>query len=337
MTRKKPLITVLCCLLGNLIFNMSCSPSTLLKPGTTLTPLLEDDQGNTPLHWAVKSGNHQEISRLLAAGASPTAINAVGLQPIDMAILEDDLPTLEFMHQLQPLKPNSGSQSVLLEAARRGYWSIVNKALEYGLDINAGSDYTLMHYAASQQNISQMHWLKQHGSDINRQTGTFKQSPLEYTYKTLAIAQALLELGADINLKNPHSGATVAHSAAQYDLKGDVLEFLLKQGANMNQYNWNGHTPVHVAAVEGNIIALRIMAQHHTDFSSLSWQGQGIFQLALTNLEPEDLHWLSTVVPESALAQDISYIIKNSFQFQLTPEKQNLVNKLNQDLSHVPS
>ena len=51
---------------------------TPLGDHTLQNPLVTNEQGNTPLHWAALNGHAEAARLLLAAGASPSALNRWG-------------------------------------------------------------------------------------------------------------------------------------------------------------------------------------------------------------------------------------------------------------------
>lgn len=50
---------------------------------------LANTEGNTPLHWACVNGQTAAVRALLAAGASPSALNAQEMTPVDEALIRD--------------------------------------------------------------------------------------------------------------------------------------------------------------------------------------------------------------------------------------------------------
>ena len=78
----------------------ACPPSRLSHPSplsiifspkqTTQDPSTPNAQGNTPLHWACFNGAPAAVAALLAAGASPAALNAAERTPVDEAHARGD-------------------------------------------------------------------------------------------------------------------------------------------------------------------------------------------------------------------------------------------------------
>lgn len=87
--------------------------------------------------------------------------------------------------------------------------------------------------------------IKQHiaaGSDLNEQEPTLGSSPLisAAVFGRTEVARALIEAGANVNLKN-NEGSTALHSAA-FLCRLEIVEMLLENGADKELLNNYGST-----------------------------------------------------------------------------------------------
>lgn len=91
----------------------------------------------------------------------------------------------------------------------------------------------------SAQSVKIADLLIRNGADVNAQTNE-GSTPLHYAIANPALAQRLLQAGADITLQN-QEGAVIHVSG----LTPAVLQLLIDQGADINLRNREGQTPLH--------------------------------------------------------------------------------------------
>ncbi|MGM0851444.1 MAG: ankyrin repeat domain-containing protein [Bacillota bacterium] len=83
----------------------------------------------------------------------------------------------------------------------------------------------------------------------------------------MEIVELLLNFGADINsISNSKVSYIPSNTALHAGIAGkaskELLEFLLKQGANVNQPDSSGHTPLHIAAFDGSEEIVSLLLAH---------------------------------------------------------------------------
>lgn len=95
----------------------------------------------------------------------------------------------------------------------------------------------------------------------------FGHSPIFASIKSgdLNIMKYMVEAGADIDFqRNEGFNNTPLHFAME-DCNEDIIDFLLKNGANISLYNNANRLPIHEAAVSGCISGLRLLLKHQSD------------------------------------------------------------------------
>jgi ankyrin repeat protein len=160
-----------------------------------------DQHGNTPLHYAIESGDIGLVRLLIEQGADVNAVNKEGVTP-------------------------------LIKAAQFGQTEIVKFLHEHGADVNRANSKgeTALFKAAEGNHIETVQYLLQAGADVNKKTNIGKTALMtaaEYGYDSLV--SLLLRHGADVHVKD-QTGNT-ALSLAQYWKHEQIIKQLKQKGA----------------------------------------------------------------------------------------------------------
>ena len=155
----------------------------------------------------------------------------------------------------------------LYYSVKYGDRKVAKLLIQNGADVNA-KDFlhqTPLEIAASFGKIKVAELLLQNGADVNAVNG-----PLNFTALFLAagngnpkMAQLLLENGANVKAKST-SGMTPIHSVAynDYDHPAEIIEILLKYGADINAIDDHKRTPLHIAISKMNFKAAEMLLKH---------------------------------------------------------------------------
>ncbi|EWC43892.1 hypothetical protein DRE_01244 [Drechslerella stenobrocha 248] len=196
--------------------------------------ITQDGSGNTPLHLAAKSGN-QDIVR-------------------------------EFIDSGVPLNMTSGSGRTALHcAAFKGFYDIIKLLKLAGADINIadGGGNTPLHLAAKKSCL----WASiQLIPEATSQTEESKaeRSPIYFAVKrcNLFLVKELLKFPT--LLPTPDSNniqSLLLHMALGYR-ESDIAEALCAGGVAVDTQDRYGRTPLHVAAMKGDIASMEILLKH---------------------------------------------------------------------------
>lgn len=111
------------------------------------------------------------------------------------------------------------------------------------------------------------------GETVRRLLGDDPDLAREYTDEgwtalhlaaTPEIAAMLLDAGADINARNRHKFAGPGNSplsAAVYQQRNEVIRLLIERGADLNQGDNAGFTPLHLAIANGYVESARMLLE----------------------------------------------------------------------------
>lgn len=124
--------------------------------------------------------------------------------------------------------------------------------------------------------------------DINQEDG-YGRTPIfdAILFNSLDILELLIKNGANIN-KRDINGETPLFRAAGWNHPGPT-EVLLKYGANTNIPNKNGETPLHFAAKYLHIKSIKILLKYGADPNVLTYTGATPLLLIITSaMDPKD-------------------------------------------------
>ncbi|XP_041832937.1 ankyrin repeat and SOCS box protein 15b isoform X2 [Melanotaenia boesemani] len=189
----------------------------------------QTEDGDTAVTLAAEAGRVENVKMLLQHGASPHNTNSRNESPLLFAVRQSS-----YDMALTLIMGGSFVEQVCLtkwtathEAAKVGCPTILMLLLRHGAKVTArdGHGVTPLGIAAKHGNTEALDILIQHGGDVNAQAS---------------------------------NGDTVL-----YDASGsgnlDCIELLLQHGANPNVASYACQLPIHRAAYEGHILALRTL------------------------------------------------------------------------------
>jgi uncharacterized protein len=240
-----------------------------LRGGADVNALQQD--GSSPLLWAVYRVDHELVKELLQRGARPDAANVLGASPLAEAVNVADLElvTLLLKAGANPNLGNEDGQMPLMLAARTGSLPVVQALVKAGADVNARErtrEQTALMWAIAANSPEVVDFLIKRKADVEvraaandwgnqitsepraqyRNTGGL--TPLLYAtrFGCLDCAKSLLKAGADINRPTP-DGVTPLMNAID-NLNYATANYLLDQGANPHLSDWWGRTALYLTA-----------------------------------------------------------------------------------------
>ncbi|XP_076009331.1 cyclin-dependent kinase 4 inhibitor C [Genypterus blacodes] len=134
--------------------------------------------------------------------------------------------------------------------------------------------------ASARGDLPQVLLLLENGADINGYNKYGRTALQVVKLGAPAVAEALLKAGARPNLRDPVCGLTVMHDAAREGF-ADMVLVLLAYGANVNLVDTRGNLPLHLAAREGHLEAVKLLIGSTADPRKANGLGYTACQLAL--------------------------------------------------------
>lgn len=242
---------------------------------------IADSLGNTPLHLAVTKASSQVILTLLKAGADREARNYVGCTPLHLAVIERREESVECLvahgirvnAAISPPKATNSASPISFSAS----W--IDTAAPKP-SIPPLQRPTALHLAATNgdTNIASLLISSRHRVDLESRTSDGR-TPLHAAVlaSQLPTVSLLLDHGADIEAHDLHK-RTALHlvvGSGPSDMLIStsqtpsaqilILSHLLHRSASTAARETDGSTPLHIAAFEGDVTAVRVLLDAGAD------------------------------------------------------------------------
>ena len=215
----------------------------------------------SPLYYAAIYGLYDLVERLIAG--HPEQVNTRG------------------GHYLLPLPA----------ALFKKHFRIANLLCTHGavVDVQFADNFTLLHVASSNDQVDIMRWLLDHGADKNART-KYLWTPLygAVLRPWSKAAQVLLEHNADANLQDIH-GRTPLHRTLVHGMDRmliDVVRRLLEHGADPN-IRTNHTTPLHQASSHGSLEVARLLLSYGANVDEKDENGKTPLQVVASSRHEE--------------------------------------------------
>mmetsp|Transcript_10021 Transcript_10021/g.13110 ORF Transcript_10021/g.13110 Transcript_10021/m.13110 type:complete len:808 (+) Transcript_10021:69-2492(+) len=255
--------------------------------------------GFNGLHWAAKQ-NHLPIIRFLC-GETEIDVNEMqrtGMTALHLASFNGNDQVVRYLVKeagvdINQTKGGTGSTAVFL-CSQLGHIDVLRFLVKYGADVNVPSTRgsTPLHVAAEYAELECVKCLiNEGGAKVNianddgftalmKCCGIFGAQPS--IERRSSVVKFLLEkAGADVNAKEKNM-RTSLHLAAAYGYV-EIIEVLLEHGANIDDQDSAGFSPLCDAASRGKKNALRLLLSEGADPTIRGWNGNTFLHLASAN------------------------------------------------------
>jgi len=210
-----------------------------------------------------------------AISKDPSRLNALdpqGNTPLHYAVLNSYLPLIDWL-KARGVDPNGHGHygdtplHLAIITDRSPNNAVLDKLLSMGADVNAPNDYgdTPLHRAAYHGLTETVRFLLKRHADVHRRAQR-GETALLYAARPDGYpetALALIEGGANVN-EADNFGITPLHGAAMIG-NVSVARVLVEKGADVNRQTEAGYTPLHVAALSGKPDFIRFLLEKRAD------------------------------------------------------------------------
>ena len=161
-------------------------------------------------------------------------------------------------------------------AARRGDIIALQRQLTSGVNINENDrdgKTPLMHAAEDRRaHLDTLQWLIDQGAEVNWPCSTVQETPLLLAARSARIdkVQFLLARGANPRYVSPQGYTVITTLPGSLDPAHlEILNLLLRAGADPNAISEYGESPLRNALGEGNFAAVKLLLEHGADRDSV--------------------------------------------------------------------
>ena len=269
--------------------------------------------GRTPLHKAVMKGNQNLVKLFLEKNALVNTQNADGDSPLHTAVSNGffDITKLLIKKGSNVNLQNKEGRTPLFLAAENKHEQLIKILIENEADVTIGykKNSTKRIYPVRGKNKDRAAWryvlAKEHLLDLFLKRA--KGGSLD-----LADFGAVLRSGWG---KDPPEGTidqmleecdfkeilsvTVLHIASKENNEPEIIDLLVKSGANVNAQDAEGFTPLHMAAIHGNLKIVKKLVDLEADVNIITTHGKNAAELAHLNEELEIEEYLESKMASS--------------------------------------
>jgi ankyrin repeat protein len=211
---------------GDAVRSMITDDATLLTARMT-----RNQHRRTALHHAAAKNRPRIVQLLIELGADPDATDATGATPLTTASQENADPAI-----VEILVAAGAKLDFLTAVNLRRYDLAESMLAAEPVHLGAeGRDAMALHLAVNKKNHDAVRWLIAHGVDVNakRPMWDCNHTALHMTIENgdIALAQILLDAGADPNIRDDKYGGTALGWAHFFD-REDFAKLLRERGGH---------------------------------------------------------------------------------------------------------
>ena len=245
--------------------------------------------GVTVLHIASKENNEPEIIDLLVkSGANVNAQDAEGFTPLHMAAIHGNLKIVKKLVDLE-----ADVNIVTTDGKNAAELAHLNEELEIEeyLESKMASsqrtkekevDSELADFLMEAYGLSATYYLTEQLTELNLRSGWGKDPPEGTGDKILK------------EYEEEKPGVTPLHIASGRINKPEIVDLLVMYGANVNAQDAEGFTPLHMAAIHGNLKIVKKLVDLEADVNIITTDGKNAAELAHLNEELEIEEYLKS-------------------------------------------
>ena len=229
-----------------------------------------EPDGTTPVDWAVRQNDSEMVDRLIRAGADVKVANRYGVSPLSLACVNGSAGMIEKLLSAgaDPNAAGNEGETPLMTIARTGNVDAAKVLLDHRAKVDARENWhgeTALMWAAAERHADMLKLLIAHGADVNAMSevvhwerqvtaeprdkwlplGGFTALMFAARENCVACLPILADAGANLNQADPDGITPMINSVINGHY--DVARYLLDKGADPNLADKTGRTALYAA------------------------------------------------------------------------------------------
>ena len=251
-------------------------------------PNIAEADAFTPLHFAVMEGNQAITKLLVKKGSNVNLQNKEGRTPLFLAVANTHEQLIKLLIENKAdvsigCKENSNERINLVRGKDRGR--------------------AAWHYVLVKKHLLSLYRKRIKGGSVDvadfgavLRSGWGKDPPDGTTFeKVIQENDALFQ---------EIPGVTVLHIASMKNTTPVIMDLLVKSGADVNARDAEGFTPLHMAAIHGNLKIVKKLVDLEADVNIITTDGKNAAELAHLNEELEIEEYLESRMASSQRSKE---------------------------------
>ena len=250
-------------------------------------PNIAEADAFTPLHFAVMEGNQAITKLLVKKGSNVNLQNKEGRTPLFLGVKNKHEQLIKLLIENEAdvsigYKENSTERFYLVRGKERGraawHYVLVKKHL-LGLFLKLANGGSL--------NVADFGDVLRSGQGKDPPEGTRNKLQKEHESMFKEITDT-----------------TLLHFASEIINEPEIIDLLVKSGANVNAQDAEGFTPLHMAAIHGNLKIVKKLVDLDADVNIVTTDGKNAAELAHLNEELEIEEYLESRMASSQRSKE---------------------------------
>ncbi|WP_428771058.1 ankyrin repeat domain-containing protein [Treponema sp. HNW] len=256
----------------------------LLEQGVSINA--KDISGSTPLHEAVRYGRADIAALLLDAGADINARDSIGKTPLLIITPDKTGKDLYGMLLERGAQANAvdtfGDNALHIATMTKSEIAVLEALAARGAAVNGRNKKGITPLAQSveRKNTAHIAFFAQKGADIHAED-IQGSTPLTRSIEAGLNMTKTLVNAANINTRDS-TGNTPLHIAVYKRAAIEQISFLLESGADVNARNKNGDSPLYIAVQQNNRQAGELLLAAGSDVFAANTANYSPLRLALS-------------------------------------------------------
>ena len=276
--------------------------------------------GHTPLYMAVMNGNQNLVKLFLEKNALVNTQNANGDSPLYTAVINGffDITKLLAKKGSNINLQNKEGRTPLFLGLKNNQKQLIKLLIENEADVTIGykekstgrlylvrgkdKGRAAWHYVLVKKHLLAIFLKRMNGGRLDVAdfgdvlgSGWGKKPPKGTRDKILK--------ECDFKFKEI-PGVTVLHIASKENNEPEIIDLLVKSGANVNAQDAEGFTPLHMATIHGNLKIVKKLVDLEADVNIVTTDGKNAVELAHLNEEFEIEEYLESRMASSQRSKE---------------------------------